>query len=119
MGAPRRGAPRGVQEPGPGETEGKGGRDGWMNGWGEINQAGGLMNGSYLYRHTTITTGWLVGWFLLVLLWLMSICPTSLVPSSHSLAELMQEREIDRFTACSLQPLLFDKLAAKRSSQCV
>jgi hypothetical protein len=33
-----------------------------MNGWGEINQAGGLMNGSYLYRHTTITTGWLVGW---------------------------------------------------------
>ena len=53
----------------------------------EINQAGRLMNGPCLYSHNITTTGWLVGRFLLVLLWLMSICPTSLVPSSHSLAE--------------------------------
>jgi hypothetical protein len=30
----------------------------------------------------------------------------------------MQEEEIDRFAACSLQASIFDKLAAKRSSQC-
>jgi hypothetical protein len=58
----------------------QGGMDGmgwdWMEG---INQAGELMNESCLYWHTT-TTGALVGWFLLVLLWPTSICPTSLSP---------------------------------------